>query len=196
MSERARVDDPPEADGLDSNSDGISELLRRIQSNDVNARRELFELLYKDLKTCARRLARGPYRTGSVCATALVGEVYVRLKNGAWTDRRHFLIAASQAMRHVLIDHHRAKRMGQDTDAVLDEIAIEYEGQAIDLEALHAAIERLKEQDSQMGEAVDLRYFGGRSEREAAELVGMSLRTYQRRWNAVRAWFSKELGKS
>ncbi|MBI5363248.1 MAG: sigma-70 family RNA polymerase sigma factor [Planctomycetes bacterium] len=164
----------------------VTLVLQRIEAGDVAARDELFKLLYAELHLRARAYMNKQPNGGTLQPTALVHEVFLKLCHGSWTDRKHFLIAASQAMRHVLIEHHRARRTGHVGDEFLENVAAEFEERAGDMEALHQALQRLKERDPDMERAVVLRFYGGVEEEEVARMLGISLRTFQRRWAETR----------
>jgi RNA polymerase sigma factor (TIGR02999 family) len=133
-------------------------------------------------------------------ATALVHEAYLKLWGGrspVWADREHLLAAASQAMRHVLVDHARArraqKRPSDRQRTPLDELVLSYEAQTLDLVALDDALAQMEAFDPQMARAVDLRVFGGLDPAETARLLGISRRTFDRRWSAIRVWLRSRM---
>ena len=178
----------------------VTRLLHAVEAGDPQARADLFVLLYDELRSRAARLARGRGRNETLRATAIVHETYVRLARGAqhgWRDRAHFLATAARAMRHVLIDHARARqrrsgRVGLEQIA-LDEVVSVYEERAVDLEALDRALVRLASFDPEMAQAVELRFFGGASVDETAAVLALSKRTFERRWAAARAWLRHEV---
>jgi RNA polymerase sigma factor (TIGR02999 family) len=178
----------------------VDALLRRIEQGDADAGPQLFEALYTELRAqAARTLVDGP-RTPTLHATVLVHEAYLRLARGAaheWRDREAFLSYAAKAMRHALVDYCRAKRRGKRTApgerVEFQDVAAEFEQRALDIEALDAALAKLAGFDPDMARAVELRFFGGSSVEETARMVGMPLRTFERRWNAARAWLKAEV---
>jgi len=181
--------------------DPVTGSLAAYESGDEGARAELFAQLYDELRSRATRLAQKRGRNETLRATAIVHEVYLRLARGdglGWRDRAHFLAAAARTMRHVLIDYarrrERRKRKAEGVRVAVDEILDSYEDRAIDLEALDRALDRLAGFDPTMAKVVELRFFGGASVEETAQLVGMSKRTLERRWEAVRAWLRSEIG--
>ena len=181
--------------------DPIARLLAAFERGEEGARAEMFALLYDELRARAARLEKRHGRNETLRATAIVHEVYLRLAGGecgGWRDRAHFLAAASRTMRHVLIDYargrHRSKRQASGVRVAVDEILDTYQDRAVDLEGLDRALNRLAEFDPTMAQAVELRFFGGASVEETAELVSMSKRTFERRWEAVRAWLRSEIG--
>jgi len=178
----------------------ITSLLRAAHSGDRAAQEDLFRELYTELHRRAQELMRGQADGHTLQATALVGELYLRIfgrGERAWTDRQHFLLSASRVMRHVLVDHarrkHRRKREGVRVDSELDQMLVEFEDRALDLEALDKALERLEELDPGMAKAVDLRFFAGISAAEAARALDLPRRTFDRRWQMTRAWLYREL---
>jgi RNA polymerase sigma factor (TIGR02999 family) len=178
----------------------VTTLLQAIEHGDEQARAELFAVLYDELRARAAQLARGRPRQDTLRTTAIVHETYVRLARGrdaAWVDRAHFLATAARAMRHVLIDQARArkrrKREPSGWAVALEEVVDIYEERAVDLEQLDSALARLVEFDPEMAQAVELRFFGGASVEEAARILGMSKRTFERRWESTRAWLKKEI---
>ena len=181
--------------------DPVPGFLAAYERGDERARAELFSSLYDELRSRAARLAQRHGRNETLRATAIVHEVYLRLARGdlaGWRDRAHFLASASRTMRHVLIDHarnrRRRKRQAEGVRVGVDELLDSYEDRAIDLEALDRALTRLSGFDPTMALAVELRFFGGASVEETAQLVGMSKRTLERRWEAVRAWLRSQIG--
>lgn len=170
----------------DDVSGAVTVLLQRIQTGEHDAARELFKLLYAELHLRARAYMRRENEGGTLQPTALVHEAFLKLCRGNWKDREHFLFAASQAMRHVLIEHRRARRAGRVSDEFLDGVAAEFEERAGDVEALHLALERLEQSDPVMARAVVLRFYGGVESAEVASMLGMSLRTFERRWAETR----------
>jgi RNA polymerase sigma factor (TIGR02999 family) len=181
-------------------NDPIADFLTAYERGDENARAEMFALLYDELRARATRLAGKHGRNETLRATAIVHEVYLRLARGegvSWRDRTHFLAAASRTMRHVLIDYARnrgrQKRQADGVRVAVDEILDSYQDRAIDLEALDAALTRLAGFDPVMAQAVELRFFGGASVEETAQLLGLSKRTLERRWETVRAWLRSQV---
>jgi RNA polymerase sigma-70 factor (ECF subfamily) len=163
-------------------------------------RERLFRDLYDELHRRAEGMMRGQPAGHTLQATALVHEVLLKMWGGTeppWEDRARFLAAASKAMRHVLVDHARArardKRQPPGDRVPLDSITTAYEARAGDLLALDEALDRLAAFDPTMARAVELRFFGGLSVEEAARLLEIPVRTLERRWSAVRAWLFAEV---
>ncbi|MBK7877149.1 MAG: RNA polymerase subunit sigma [Planctomycetes bacterium] len=170
----------------DSDPRTISSLLAEVQAGRPGAREELFSLLYAELHLRARAAMGRRPPTGTMQATVLVHEAFLKMNSGSWNDRKHFLLAASQVMRHVLVDYRRGRRAGRGGNEFLEEVAQDFEDRAGDIEALQVALERLRESDPVMVQAVELRFYAGVDEAEVARMLDLPLRTYQRRWAETR----------
>jgi RNA polymerase sigma factor (TIGR02999 family) len=173
----------------------VSGLLALWSEGDEAARDELIPLVYGEL----RRLAAhhmGKEREGhSLQATALVNEVYLRLadqRQTRWENRAHFFALASQMMRRVLVDYARrrnyAKRGGGAQRVSLDEAMLVSMEKAPEIVALDEALTRLSEIDPRKSQVVELKYFGGMSTEEIAEVLQISTVTVRRDWTTARAW--------
>ncbi len=179
----------------------ITALLSRMHAGDDEARSELFARLYRELHLRAEAWMRWQSPAHTLQATALVHEACLRLLcTEPCQDRTHFLALAASAMRSVLVDHARrkasTKRSGRwnrvPIDA-LDGVVVACEERALDVVALDEALERLARMDPPMARAVELAYFGGLSQPEIAACLDLPLRSFQRHWQATRAWLSAEL---
>jgi RNA polymerase sigma factor (TIGR02999 family) len=173
--------------------DDVPLILSALQLGDARAAEQLLPLVYNELrKLAAAKMARErPDHT--LDATALVHEAYLRLVGDhTYADHRHFFRVAAEAMRQILIDRarrHRRPRHGGDRHrAPLSEAGPVVEAQPDDLLALDEALERFTEVDPLKAELVKLRFFGGLSEQEAAETLGISRATASRHWTFARAW--------
>lgn len=173
----------------------VTMLLQRIERGDAAARDELFRVLHAELHLRARAYMRRQAPGGTLQATALVNEAFLKLAGGSWNDRAHFLVAASQAMRQILVDYARGRRSGRIGDEYLEGVAQEFEERAGDIEALHRELEVLRIEDPVMEQAVVLRFYGGTEEAEVARLLGLPLRTYQRRWAETRQKLYQRLAR-
>lgn len=189
-----------DADGEIVAEDEVTRLLNQATGNDPEARRRLFELLHRELRRLAGRLMANQPASHTLQPTALVNELYLRLfgKYGmSWTSRKHFFLSASKAMRNLLVDHARkrnaAKRDGKRVELHESLLLDDYESRCSDLEAFDAALFKLAKEKPQMAEAVELQIFGNITQEETAQLVGMSLRSFQREWAIVRRWLYQEL---
>jgi RNA polymerase sigma factor (TIGR02999 family) len=181
----------------------VTRLLTAIEHGDPDAAQELLPLVYDELRRlAAQRLAReAPGQT--LQATALVHEAYLRLVGSddpGWNGRNHFLAAAAEAMRRILVDNARRKRAERrgrglrrvDLDSV-DPPADPAGAPADDLLALDDALSRFAEQDRVKAELVKLRYYAGLSVEEAGRALGISRATAARYWDYARSWLYSEL---
>jgi RNA polymerase sigma factor (TIGR02999 family) len=174
----------------------VTRILTAIDRGDSKAAAELLPLVYDELKRlAAHRLAlEAPGQT--LQATALVHEAYLRLvgdHDARWQNRGHFFASAGQAMRRILIDGARrkaaARHGGGHRRVELDEDALgQIELPAEDLLALDEALSRLAHEDPALAKLVELRFFAGLGEEEAAAVVGVSRPTAARQWAYARAW--------
>ncbi len=154
---------------------------------------------YPELRALARRMMGRERGDHTLQPTALVHEAFLRLdrqRNLRGADRATFLAAAARAMRHILIDHARAKRArkrdgGRRT--ALDDALAWYQRQPLDLIALDDALKRLETVDSQWAKIVEMRFFIGLSEETIAKTMGLSTRTVERGWRAARVWLHSQL---
>jgi RNA polymerase sigma-70 factor, ECF subfamily len=181
-------------------SDDVTRLLAEYRDGDRDAIDRLIPIVYAELRRIAARSLRSERKEHTLQPTALVNEVYLRLaeqQNPPWQNRAHFLGCAARLMRHVLVDHARAhqadKRGGRHLRVTLGEDVAWAEEREVDLLALDAALDKLAEQDAQKSRIVELRYFGGLSTEETAEVLGVSDRTIKRAWALARAWLRREL---
>lgn len=179
----------------------ITRLLADWSGGDESALDKLIPLVHAELRRIASR-QMGRERAGhTLQPTALVNEAYVRLAGNSdlrLQSRAHFFAVCAQVMRHVLIDHARArereKRGGGALRVSLDD-ASAGEGQDADLVALDEALGALEEVDPQKARVVELRYFGGLSIEETAEVLGVSPTTVKREWRRARAFLRREMEK-
>jgi RNA polymerase sigma factor (TIGR02999 family) len=181
-------------------SDDTLALLRARASGDESAVAGLFERLYDELRQIAHQRLRS-FRPGDTLnTTALVHEAYVRLvdpRRAQPADRAHFLALASRAMRFVLVDHARAKsaakRGGGIGPVTLDDAQIATGERAYRLLELDQALTNLNEAAPRLGQVVELRFFGGLSHEEVAEVTGRSVPTVKRDWTRARAWLHRAI---
>ncbi len=158
-------------------------------------------LAYGELRSLAENYLRGQRVGHTLQPTALVHEAYARLLHSPrmyGVDAGAFVVMAAKAMRSVLIDHARKratlKRSGGLRREPLDEVVDLYEAQAIDLISLDEAMSKLGDIDPQQVRVIELRFFGGLSETDTAEMLGVSSRTVGRMWRRARAWLRREMG--
>jgi RNA polymerase sigma-70 factor (ECF subfamily) len=161
---------------------------------------ELFSVVYAELRALAGAVLQRNRRFDGTCVTSLVNDAYVRIAGRGLRvrDRAHFLCLAAQAMRHLLVDRARrgatAKRGGgRPTIEAVESIAMAIDG--TDLLAIEDALCRLSALDERKGRIVELRFFGGLSVEETAEVLGASQATVKRDWSLARAWLSREIGE-
>ncbi|MEO6211386.1 MAG: sigma-70 family RNA polymerase sigma factor [Gemmatimonadaceae bacterium] len=183
-----------------STSAMVSELLDATRRGDAAAYERLLPLLYAELRAIAGRHMRGERPDHTLQPTALVHEAFLRLVGGSpvsFEDRTHFLRAASQAMRRVLVDYARArsaaKRSG-DMRVTLDEAIAGRDDRIIDLLVLDDAMTRLAAAEPRWARVVELRIFGGLEVAEVATALGISPATAKRDWQFAKGWLARELG--
>lgn len=178
----------------------VTELLRRATGGDPDALGDVFPLVYHELRRLAHRQLRDEREGYTLTPTALVHEAYLRLSAQTRVDykcRAHFLSIASTAMRRILIDrarrHRSLKRGGLVVKLPLDGLEIAAEQGAELLLALDDALERLRALDARQAQVVECRFFGGMSEQDTAEALGVAPRTVTRDWAKARSWLHREL---
>lgn len=176
-------------------------LLRALGAGDSNAAEQLLPLVYDELRRLAGRLMNDERTGHTLQATALLNEAWLRLvEPGAnYVDRSHFLRVAARAMRHVLVDHARAQKAqkrGSGKRVDLDSEAFVVSDDPASLLAVDEALERLQALDPQLGQLVELRFFGGLDNTAAAAVLGISLRSVERGWRTARACLLRDLGQA
>ena len=186
---------------MERNSDvHPTELLRAWSQGDESARERLIPLLYGELYTLARRYMRRERPDHTLQATALVNEAYLRLidvNRIEWRSRTHFLALAAQMMRRILIEsarnRHRHKRGGGALRVSIDDIGELPDAKEPDLVALNDALGDLATFDARMSQVVELRFFGGLTVQETADVLNVSPETVMRDWKTAKAWLLREL---
>ena len=185
---------------MESSPGEITRLLEAIRSGDPDAESELVRLIHPELRRLAAVYLRREDPGHTLQATELVNELYLRLagRTGQIANSSHFRAVAAQGMRNILVDHARARRAGKrggDARKVeLDALQIGCEGMDERILALEEALTRLSEWDPRQARVVELRFFGGMTEEEIGEVLGMSVRTVKRDWHQARAWLYAEMG--
>jgi len=183
----------------------ITGLLHQLRSGDQAARGELLELVYATLHRIAQSYLRKERADHTLQPTALVNEAYLKLFGHAeiqFVDRAHFFAVVSQAMRRILVDHARARATARRGDGrVQADPAIELESasgpQQIRLLDLDLAMDALAREKGSLAELIEMRYFGGMSAEETAEVVGRSVHVVRHELRLAHAWLRRELaGKS
>lgn len=180
----------------------LAEALQAVESGNHAELDRAFEAFYPDLKRIARARLRGSGLHGYLQTTALVHDSYLKLAAGpgrAFADRPHFLAYASRVLRSLVIDvvrEQRALRRGGDADVVtLDTAAGEGIAPSVDIEAVNDALEDLARLDPPLARLVEMRFFGGMTEEEIAEALGISMRTVSREWRKARALLLTLIGE-
>lgn len=177
----------------------VTALLQDLRGDDrlVDA---ILPLVYDELRAIAHRQLRREWSAPTLSTTALVHEAYVRLVDQTcvgWEDRAHFYAVAARAMRRILIDRARRrsalKRGGSARPLSLDEAQVAVDEQADLLLSIDDALTRLGALRERLAQVVEMRFFGGMTEEETAEALGLSVRTVRRDWVTARAWLYKEL---
>jgi RNA polymerase sigma factor (TIGR02999 family) len=179
----------------------ITQLLRAWSEGDDQALAKLTPLVYTELHRMAHRYMRQEKSNHTLQTTALINEAYVRLidwKNVRWQNRAHFFGIAARLMRRILVDFARsrnyAKRGGGARVTVsLDEAAAVSRDRAREILALDEALQSLAVIDPRKSQIVELRFFGGLSLEETAEVLRVSSRTVLREWDLAKAWLNREL---
>ena len=176
----------------------VSGLLHAWSQGDAQALDELIPVVYRELHGLARNYMNRERAGNSLQATALVNEAYLRLvdyKRMHWQDRAHFFAVSAQLMRRILVERarrHNLKRGGGIPHIDLNEAALLKT--VPDITALDDALNELSRVDPHKVQIVEMRYFGGLSVEETAEVMKTSPRTVMRDWNAAKAWLYRELG--
>jgi RNA polymerase sigma-70 factor, ECF subfamily len=179
----------------------VSQLLLAWSEGDQSALDRLTPIVYEELHRLARWHMRREHPGHSLQATALVNEAYMRLvdyKRMEWQNRAHFFAVSAQLMRRILVEHarrHNLKRGGGVQHIAFDEVAVVGEGRAADLVALDDALNTLASIDPRKAQVIELRFFGGLSVPETAEVLKVSSVTVMRDWNTAKAWLYRELTK-
>ena len=189
---------------MSPNSDvGPTELLRAWNEGDGSALDKLIPLVYDELYRLARRYMRQERPDHTLQATSLVNEAYLRLidiNRIEWRNRTHFLALAAQMMRRILVEfarnRHRQKRGGGAIQVSLDDVQELADSKEYDLVALSDALSGLATFDSRMSQVVELRFFGGLTVNETADVLNVSPETVMRDWKTAKAWLLREIRRS
>jgi RNA polymerase sigma-70 factor (ECF subfamily) len=178
----------------------ITELLLRIRAGDAQAPSELVAAVYDQLLRIARQQLRSERSGNTLQPTALVNELYLRLKlDGSieWKDRVHLFSVVATTMRRILIDRARARnaqrRPSPNARVDINEAFAYSEDNPVEFLILNQALDRLAEFDATQAKVVELRYFAGLTVEETAEVLNISDRTVKRNWQMARAWLSNLL---
>ena len=177
-----------------------TDLLLAWSSGDTSALEKLMPLVYQELRGMALRYMRQERPDHTLQATALVNEAYLRLVDVnriQWQNRSHFLAVAAQTMRRILVEfarqRHRQKRGGEVVHVTLDDAPDVVQDQRVDLVALNDALAALATFDPRMSQVVELRFFGGLTVEETADVLQVSPETVMRDWKTAKVWLLREL---
>ena len=178
----------------------VTDLLIQWREGDEAALNRLIPLVYKELRRMASYYMRRRRPGDTLQTSALINEAYLRLadhKNMRWQNRSHFFAVAAQAMRRILVDHARAryaaKREGGLLKVSLDQAADIGQQRGAELIALDDALKELAEFDERKSRIVELRYFGGLSVEETAQVLEVSAVTVKREWRAAKLWLLRAM---
>ena len=193
---------------MPSDPGDITVLLKAWVCGDHTALNRLTPLIYDELRRLARRHMRRERIGNTVQTTALVHEAYLRLadtRSVDWKDRAHFFALSARIMRRILVDAARARasaKRGGDVEHVehretieLDEIAQNFSEKRVELLALDEALDDLARMDPRKSQVIELRFFGGLSVEEAAEVLKISPQSVMRDWKLAKAWLKREVGR-
>ncbi len=178
----------------------ISGLLLAWRAGDRDALDRLLPLVYDELRGIAHRQLRGEHPERSLGTTGLVHEAYLKLVDQTrvdWADRGHFFGVAARAMRHILVDQARRrsalKRGGAPKRVSLTDVPVALEERSDTLIALDEALTELARVDERLSRVVECRFFGGLTEEETAEALGVTARTVRRDWTKAKGWLQRAL---
>ena len=178
----------------------VTQVLVDWNKGDANAPDRLMPLVYEELRKLARSYLQRERADHTLQATGLVHEAYLRLVDQSsmtWENRAHFFGVAAHVMRRILVDYarsHRAEKRGGDRDKLEFDEALAPSGEkAVDLIALDDALQDLVAFDPRQSRIVELRFFGGLTNEEIGEVLGISPRTIKREWRLAKAWLRREI---
>lgn|SRR5690348_5647263 len=192
MPNQLRTDDAAHGD--------ITALLKAWSDGNQAALEKLTPIVYKELHRLAGRYMKGERPGHSLQTTALVNEAYVRLvdyKRMVWQNRAHFFAVSAQLIRRILVEHARRRNLKRGAGfrhISLDDVAVTGSGRSSDLVALDDAMTALARMDPRKERVVEMRFFGGLSVEETAEVLKVSTVTVMRDWSTAKAWLYRELG--
>ncbi len=183
--------------------DNVTQLLVELTDGNTQVLELLLPVVYKELRSLANNYLRRERADHTLQPTALVHEAYIKLvdqKNVQWQNRAHFFGVAANIMRRILVDHarkHKAdKRGGEFSKEQLEEaLVVVSDEKSFELLALDDALEQLAKVDPQKSRIVELRYFGGLSVEETAEVMGISEITVKRHWKMAKAWLYGQISR-
>jgi RNA polymerase sigma factor (TIGR02999 family) len=178
----------------------VTSLLNKLAAGDQEAAAQLVPLVYEELRRLAARRLRQERPDHTLQATALVHEAYVKLaaqRSAKWQNRAQFFGVASQVMRRILVDYargqQRIRRGGKQQKVSLDDVLLVSPERTEEVLSVHESLSRLEKLDARQARIVELRYFGGLTVEEIAEVVGLSSKTVMRELNVAKAWLYGDL---
>jgi RNA polymerase sigma factor (TIGR02999 family) len=178
----------------------VTQLLSAWSDGDLSARDQLMPLVYDELHRLAHRYMKRESPGHTLQTSALVNEAFVKLvdqRNVRWQNRAHFFGIAAQLMRRILVDHARGRqtaKRGEGVQAVsFDDALYVSDERSAEVIAVHEALEQLAKFDERKGHIVELRFFGGLSIDETADVLGVSPGTVMRDWTLAKAWLHREM---
>jgi RNA polymerase sigma factor (TIGR02999 family) len=181
----------------------ITRLLVELRSGKADAEDQLLKAVYPELKKIARKYLRAERRDHTLQATELVNEAYLRLaphmSEKDWQNRAHFVAVSAQIMRRILVDYARTRNAkihgGGQRRIEISEQMLVADDRLEELLLVDEALTRLSRQDMRQCKAIELRYFGGLTDEEIADVLGVATRTVKRDLNFARAWLQAEISK-
>ncbi len=184
----------------DRETHDITGLLHRWRLGDVEAADQLVELVYADLHRIAAREMRREHGEHTLQTTAVLHEAYLKIfhsEPAEWNDRAHFYAVAARQLRRVLLDHARRANSEKRGGGIVKLSLLESDAAAVGLDerllALDEALARLENLDARAAQVVELRFFGGLAEADAAEVLGISVATLKRDWDFAKTWLASQL---
>jgi RNA polymerase sigma factor (TIGR02999 family) len=178
----------------------VTSLLNKLTDGDQEAAAKLVPLVYEELRRLAARHLRHEHPDHTLQATALVHEAYVKLaaqRDAKWQNRAQFFAVASQLMRRILVDYargqQRIRRGGKQQKVSLDDVLLVSPDRTDEVLTVHESLSRLETLDARQARIVELRYFGGLTVEEIAEVVAISTKTVMRELNVAKAWLYGDL---
>ena len=184
-----------------SSTGSATQLLGRWQDGDADALQALIPLVYRELRQAAHRCLRGERPDHTLQSTELVHEVYLRMAGDdapPMENRGHFVAIAAKLMRQILVDYARrrgAAKRGPQYKVELDSGLVLPQRQTVDVMAIDDALNKLARRDAQQERIVELRFFGGLTVEETAQVLEVSTATVKRDWNMAKAWLAREVGR-
>jgi RNA polymerase sigma-70 factor, ECF subfamily len=185
---------------VNSSPEEVTSLLKRLSEGDHEVAAKLVSLVYDDLHRIAASRLRNERADHTLQTTALVHEAYMRMtgqRNANWQNRNQFFAVASQVMRRILVDYaraqQRARRGGKHQKVLLEDVLLVSPERTNEVLAVNESLSKLEQFDPRQGRIVELRYFGGLTIEEIAEVLDISGKTVARELNAAKAWLYGEL---